>query len=116
MLQILPTSCCRQGAKTAYLVNSSKDNERYLIYPRGGTNGYTTWYRNEQLAKHQNNGPVEVSEASISRWKRRINAHCRAGNHNRTKLVGIDMINLVIFIIAHPDALLNEMDVFIYLQ
>ena len=79
-----------------------------------GTTGYIAWYCKEQLTKRQNNEPVEVLEASISSWKRCLNAHCRAGNCDHTKLVRIGIINLVIFIIAHPDDLLDEMAVFIY--
>ena len=39
---------------------------------------------------------------------------CQRGNHDRTQLVGIDMLNLVIFIIAHPDAHTDDLAVFIY--
>ena len=36
------------------------------------------------------------------------------GNRDRTQLVGIDMMNMVTFLIAYPDASLDEIAVFIY--
>lgn len=38
----------------------------------------------------------------------------KTGNRSRRKLVGTDLLNLVFFLIAHPDALLEEMAIFLY--
>lgn len=38
----------------------------------------------------------------------------KTGNLSRRKLVGTDLLNLVFFLIAHPDALLEEMAIFLY--
>lgn len=46
--------------------------------------------------------------------KKRLVPYRKTGNCSRRKLVGTDLLNLVFFLIAHPDALLEEMAIFLY--
>ena len=112
-----PANLMAQARRESGLSCQLELEQRWRTLPhlsKEDTTGYTTWYREEQLTKHQNNEPVEVSEASISRWNHHLNAHRWVGNCDHPKFVGINMINLVVSIIAHPDALLGEMAVSVY--
>jgi arginine repressor len=60
--------------------------------------------------------PINVSRASISRWLVRIHPYRQVGNKERSQIVGIDLLQLVNFIIAYPDATIDEMIVFMYNQ
>ena len=80
----------------------------------GGSTGYSEWYRVQQLQARQNGQPVSVSEQSLSRWRRKIHCQRQAGNSDRNQLVGVEMINLAVFIIAHPQSTVDEMAVHIY--
>ena len=80
----------------------------------GGSTGYPEWYRQEQLAAHQNGQEVSVSAASISRWSRRLGRYRQTGNSDRNQLVGIDLINLVVILTAQPTATIDEMAIHIY--
>ena len=55
-----------------------------------------------------------MSASTIYRWTHRITPYCQTGNRTRSQLVGFDMINIVCFIIAHPDSTCEEIAVFIY--
>ena len=81
---------------------------------RGGS--YPAWFRLEELQWHANHEPTTASAASISRWQRRILPYRKIGNCDRSQLVGIELLDLATFIIAHPDAGIDEMAVYIYNQ
>lgn len=81
---------------------------------KGGAPGYPAWYRVEQLAKRANGEPFEVSEQSLDRWEIRLFQYRMTGNKPREQLVSADMMNLVLFLLAYPDATQQEMAVFIY--
>ena len=51
---------------------------------------------------------------TLFRWLTRLLPHRKTDTSERTMLVGLDQLNLVIFIIAHPDALLDEMAIHLY--
>jgi hypothetical protein len=57
---------------------------------------------------------VEVSCASIVWWNLCPVPYRQTGNRSRTTFVGVDLINLAMFINAWPDATIDEMAVFIY--
>ncbi len=80
----------------------------------GGSGGYALWYRQMQLEKFHAGGPIDVSSLSIYRWTLCIKPFCQTGNGPRTVIIGVDLLNLVTFITAWPDATLVEMAVFIY--
>jgi hypothetical protein len=60
--------------------------------------------------------PINVSRASICCWLVRIHPYCQTGNKERSQIVGIDLLQLVNFIIANPDPTIDEMIVFMYDQ
>lgn len=110
-----PGDLMAQARREAGLTRQLQQQRRVPPHPsRGGTRGFPEWYRDEQLQRHQNHELVDVSASSISRWYRRRDRYRCTGNRDRTQLVGIDMMNMVTFLIAYPDASLDEIAVFIY--
>jgi hypothetical protein len=85
-------------------------------HPRHGSTGYPVFYGEEQLQNWQTGLPINVSRASISRWLVRIHPYRQTGNKERSQIVGIDLLQLINFIIAYPDATIDEMIVFMYNQ
>ncbi len=72
------------------------------------------WFREEQLARAQAGEDVDVSLSSIRRWGERLHPYRQTGNKAREQVVGVDLINLVTFLRAWPEATLDEMAVFLY--
>ena len=72
------------------------------------------WYREIQLEKFHVREAIEVSLSSIYRWDVRPEPFRQTGNGPRTTVVGINLLNLVTYITAWPDATLDEMAAFIY--
>jgi len=91
-----------------------KQTRRVAPHPCIGGGGYDAWFREEQLAKAQAGEVVNVSESSLHRWRERLHPYCQTGNKAREQVVGVDMINLVTFLRAWPEATLDEMAVFLY--
>jgi len=83
---------------------------------RGGTQGYGVWYCLDQIAKYANGQPIDVCVSSIYNWVKRLTPYRNTGGQERTHLVGRDQFLLVIFLIAHPDATLDEMATYIFNQ
>lgn len=111
-----PADLMAQARREAGLTRELQQPRRATPHPsRGGAAGYPEWYKEEQLLKHQNGEQVDVSASSISRWNNRgIERYRMTGNHDRTQLVGVDMINLVNFINTWPDATTDEIAAHIY--
>ena len=82
--------------------------------PHFGGGGYSVWYRNQQLASFNAGDAIDVSFASIYRWNLRPEPFCQTGNGSRTSIIGADLLSLVTYITAWPDATLDEMAAFIY--
>jgi len=80
----------------------------------GGSSGYPAWFRNEQLANWYAGEATEVSLTSLYRWEKRRSPHRKTGTPTRTASVGVDMIHLATFLIAHSDSTVDEMAAFIY--
>ena len=55
-----------------------------------------------------------ASQASLYRWSGHIVPHRRTRNSARTQIVGTDMINLVVLLVAHPDATCDEIAAHLY--
>ncbi len=72
------------------------------------------WYREEQLMRFHAGETVEVSYSSIVQWNLHPGPYRQTGNRPWTTIVGVDLINLAMFITAWPDATIDEMAVFIY--
>ena len=92
-----------------------EQTRRIAPHPRhGGSSGYPVWYRQQQLTRFHAGMQIDVSVATIYRWLKRLEPHRRTGNGPRTTIIGADLLNLVTFITAWPDAHLDEMACFIY--
>ena len=84
-------------------------------HPRSaGSGGYPQWFREQQLQRFHAGEAIDVSLSSIYRWAIRIEPYRQTGNAERTQIRGVDLLNLVIYITAWPDATLDEMAVFMY--
>ncbi len=57
---------------------------------------------------------VNVSEWCLCRWRMHLDPFCPTGNKVREQVLGVDLINLMIFHKALPKAHLDGMAVFIY--
>ena len=57
---------------------------------------------------------TKASQAFHYRWTGRLFPHGRTGNHAGTQIVGADLINLVVFLFAHPDATIDEIAAHLY--
>ena len=80
----------------------------------GGSSGYPVWYREIQLEKFHAGEAIQVSLRSIYQWDVLPEPYRQTGNRPRTTVVGVDLLNLVTYITAWPDATLDEMAAFIY--
>ena len=88
---------------------------RISPYPGfGGSGGYPVWYREQQLQRFNAGEAIDVSRRSIYRWADHLGPFRQTGNRERTTIVGVDLLSLVTYITAWPDATLDEMAVFIY--
>ena len=87
-----------------------------LPHPRrGGCSGYPVWFRIVEVSRYQSGlPPLVASRMSIRRWIGRLRPFRRSGNKKRSKLVGIDVLNLALFLIAHPDAMGEEICTYLY--
>ena len=72
------------------------------------------WYREIQLEKFNMGEEIEVSLSSIYRWDVRPEPFRQTGNGPRTTVGGVNLLNLITYIPAWPDATLDEMAAFIY--
>ncbi len=74
------------------------------------------WYREQQqqLRRFNAREAIDVSWRSIYRWADRLERFCQTGNRERMTIVGVDLLSLVTYITAWPDAALDKMAVFIY--
>ncbi len=84
-------------------------------HPRqGGSSGYPVWSQEEHLEKWNAGEETVASQVSLYPWPGRIGPHHRTGNSARTQIVGTDMINLVVLLLAHPDATCDEIAAHLY--
>jgi hypothetical protein len=68
----------------------------------------------EQLEKWYAGEATNVSLVSLYCWEEHLLPHRQTGNKARTTIVGVDMIHLVTFLIAHSDSTMDKMVAFIY--
>eukprot|EP00536_Pseudo-nitzschia_multiseries_P003642 jgi/Psemu1/8222/gm1.8222_g len=87
--------------------------EERLHPSKGGVAGFLVRHQKEILDYH-NELLAPASKATIYQWIREIHPRKMTGNNDKTELVGKDLSLLVLCIIVHPQALLDEMVMFIY--
>lgn len=110
-----PADVMAEARREAGLTRQLKQQRRERPHPsRGGSAGFDPWYRREQKAKFDNGDVINVSLSSIYRWRIRELPYRSTGNHDRTQLVGTDLLVLIPFLIGHPEASLDEMAIHIY--
>ena len=83
-------------------------------HPRvGGTRGYPVEMRESEVWSCDHNLPLVASRRSIQRWRRRLRPFIMTGNRDRQVIVGLDQFNLIMFLLAWPDARLDEIIAFL---
>jgi hypothetical protein len=108
-----PADLSAQARAELGLTRQLEQHRRVLPPPsNGGSAGYR--YHREQLRKWNKGGPTVVSRASLYRWADRPHPFRQTGGPARTTIVGVDMIHLVTFLVAHPDSTQDEMAAFVY--
>jgi hypothetical protein len=58
--------------------------------------------------------PVRVSIRSLGRWEERLDCYKRTGNQEKSSLVGVDQLLLVLAITIYPDSNEDKITTFIY--
>ncbi len=92
-----------------------KQSWRVAPHPSlGGSSDYPVWHREEQLEKWNANEVTDGSKRSLFRWTRRLKPHRQTGYMERSRIIGTELLNLVTYITAWPDATLDKMAVFIF--
>jgi hypothetical protein len=79
----------------------------------GGSSGYPVWHREEQLETWNAGEETDVSKRSLFRWSGRLEPYRQTGNRERSQIIGTELLNLVTYITAWPDATLDEIAAFI---
>jgi hypothetical protein len=75
----------------------------------GGSSGYPVWHREEQLERWDAGEVTDVSEWSLFHWTRCLKPYRQTGNRERSQIIGTELLDLVTYITAWPDAILDEM-------
>jgi hypothetical protein len=81
---------------------------------QGGSAGFPVCYCELQLERFDSREEINLSQASIYCWAACLELHRQTGNRAWSQNIGVDLLNLVIYITAWPDANLDEMAAFIF--
>jgi hypothetical protein len=90
-----------------------EQTRRVTPHPCLGGGGYDVWFLDERLAKVQAREDIDVSARSLSHWRECLHPYRQTGNKVLEQVVGVDLLNLVTFLRAWPEATLKEMAIFI---
>jgi hypothetical protein len=96
---------------------SWKLDQPQQVLPRplyGGSYGFPVWYCELKLERFDSREEINISQMSIYRWEAHLEPHCQTSNRAWSQIIGVDLLNLVIYITAWPDATLDEMAAFIF--
>jgi hypothetical protein len=75
----------------------------------GGSSGYPVWHREEQLERWDAGEVTDVFEQSLFRWSRRLEPYRQTGNREQSQIIGTELLDLITYITAWPDATLDKM-------
>ena len=82
-------------------------------HPIRGSRGYPVVFRQLDIINYDSGLPIGSSERSIRRWKNRLDPFLMSGNKDREVIIGLDQYHLCLFLIAYPEAHLDEIATFI---
>ena len=83
-------------------------------HPRiGGSRGYPLEMRESEIWSRQQGLPTVASRRSIQRWHQRLHPYLMTGNRDREVIVGMEQYHLVLFLLAWPEARLDEIIAYI---
>ena len=80
---------------------------------RGGTRGYPVVMRRSEMVSFQQGFPTVASRRSIYRWRDRLHPFVMTGMSERQVITGIDQYHMSLFLLAWPEARLDEIIAFI---
>jgi hypothetical protein len=105
-----------QTLSRAWLVLSPQLEQTRCVMPHPclGGGGYNVWFCDEQLAKVQAKEDINVSTCFLSQWRECLHSYHQMRNKAQEQVVEVDLLNLVTFLRAWPEATLKEMAIFIY--
>jgi hypothetical protein len=81
---------------------------------RAGSSGFPVWYCELQPEKFNSGEENNLSQTSIYHWAACLEPHHQTGNGARSQIIGVDLLNLVIYITTLPDVTLDEIAAFIF--
>ena len=79
----------------------------------GGARGYSVPMRESELWLYNHGFPTVSSVSSLRRWDLRLHPFIMTGNKERTVITGLDQYNLILFLLAWPEARLDEIIAFL---
>ena len=79
----------------------------------GGSRGYSVPMREDQIWSSQHGFPTRASHRSIRRWHNRLHPYLATGNKAKNEIVGLEQYLMILFLLAWPDARLDEIIAFI---
>ena len=78
-----------------------------------GSKGYDMHWRVSEIARAAVGHVTTCCDRSIFNWKNRLEPYHQSGNTPSNNIVGMNQMLLVFYLIAYPDALLDEIAAFI---
>ena len=109
-----PTRVLEQQRRMAGLPRTLQLTRTPRPHPRiGGTRGYPVPMRESELWSFQHGYPLVASRRSLQRWNRRLHPFIMTGNRDRNVIVGLDQYHMLLFLLAWPDARLDEVIAFL---
>jgi hypothetical protein len=81
---------------------------------RGGSRGYDIHDHLWMLEQAAQGHPIRASIRSLGRWQERLDRYRRTRNKERSSLIGVDQLLLVLAITSYPDSNEDEIATFIY--
>ena len=83
-------------------------------HPRvGGTRGYPVPMRESELWSFDHGFPTVASRRSMQRWNTRLHPYIMTGNSEKNVIVGLDQYHMILFLLAWPEARLDEIIAFL---
>ena len=109
-----PRRVQEQQRRKAGLPRSLRLTRTAKSHPRvGGARGYSVPMRESELWLYNHGFPTVSSVSSLRRWDLRLHPFIMTGNKERTVITGLDQYNLILFLLAWPEARLDEIIAFL---
>ena len=109
-----PRRVQEQQRRKAGLPRSLRLTRTAKSHPRvGGARGYSVPMRESELWLYNHGFPTVSSVSSLRRWDLRLHPFIMIGNKERIVITVLDQYNLILFLLAWPEARLDKIIVFL---